>query len=70
MRIPVQERPFPPIIFCSSLAGKLNTAYGIPAIELLPGCEHISPPHQQNVIEHILVAEGAMEVYLNSAWKY
>lgn len=38
-------------------------------IELLPGCEHISPPHQPNVIEHVLVAEGSMEVFSNSAWK-
>jgi transcriptional regulator with XRE-family HTH domain len=38
-------------------------------IELLPGCEHISPPHQPNVIEHVLVAEGAMEVFSNSSWK-
>lgn len=38
-------------------------------IELLPGCEHISPPHQPNVIEHVLVAEGSMEVFSNSTWK-
>lgn len=38
-------------------------------IELLPGCEHISSPHQPNVVEHVLVAEGSMEVYSNSAWK-
>jgi quercetin dioxygenase-like cupin family protein len=38
-------------------------------IELLPGCEHISPPHQPNVVEHVLVVEGSMEVYSNSAWK-
>lgn len=38
-------------------------------IELLPGCEHISPPHQPNVIEHVLVAEGSMEVFSNSSWK-
>lgn len=38
-------------------------------IELLPGCEHRSLPHQPNVIEHVLVAEGSMEVFLNSTWK-
>lgn len=38
-------------------------------IELLPGCEHISPPHQPNVIEHVLVAEGSIEVFSNSTWK-
>lgn len=39
-------------------------------IELLPGCEHISPPHQPNVVEHLLVAEGSMEVFFNSHWKH
>lgn len=38
-------------------------------IELLPGCEHLSPPHQPNVIEHVLVAEGTMEVLVKSTWK-
>ncbi len=38
-------------------------------IELLPGCKHISPPHQPNIIEHVLVAEGSMEIFLNSSWK-
>lgn len=38
-------------------------------IELLPGCEHISLPHQTNVIEHVLVVEGTMELFLNSKWK-
>ncbi|MBA3239489.1 MAG: helix-turn-helix transcriptional regulator [Parachlamydiaceae bacterium] len=37
-------------------------------IELLPGCEHISSPHQPNVIEHVLVVEGSMEVFSNSHW--
>ena len=38
-------------------------------IELLPGCEHISPPHQPTVVEHVLVVEGTMEVFINSEWK-
>lgn len=38
-------------------------------IELLPSCEHISPPHQAKVIEHVLVAEGTMEVLTDSTWK-
>lgn len=38
-------------------------------LELLPGCEHISPPHQPNVIEHVLVTEGTMEVFSNSTWQ-
>ena len=29
----------------------------------------MSPPHQPNVIEHVLVAEGSMEVFSNSTWK-
>lgn len=38
-------------------------------IELLPSCEHLSPPHQPNTIEHVLVAEGSMEVFSDSHWK-
>ncbi len=38
-------------------------------IELLPGCEHISSPHKPGVIEHVLVAEGVIEVFLNNSWK-
>jgi len=38
-------------------------------IELLPSCEHLSPPHQRGVIEHIIVVEGKMEVLVNGAWK-
>ncbi|MCC2646663.1 MAG: ydcN [Rickettsiaceae bacterium] len=37
-------------------------------IELLPGCEHLSPPHKTGIIEHIMVAEGEMEVLLNGTW--
>ena len=39
-------------------------------IELLPGCEHISSPHQAHVIEHVLVVEGSIEVLSNSVWKW
>lgn len=38
-------------------------------IELLPGCEHLSPPHQKGVIEHIIVSEGKMEVLVKGKWK-
>ncbi len=38
-------------------------------IELLPSCEHISPPHQKGVVEHIIVSEGEMEVLINGKWK-
>jgi hypothetical protein len=34
-------------------------------IELLPGCEHLSPPHQAGVIEHVIVASGTVEVLVN-----
>ncbi len=37
-------------------------------IELLPGCEHLSDPHQQEVIEHIIVARGAIEVLIDGVW--
>lgn len=37
-------------------------------LDLLPGCEHLSPPHQLGVIEHILVAKGEMEVLIDNAW--
>lgn len=38
-------------------------------IELLPTCEHLSPPHQPGVIEHVVVAEGKMEVLVNGTWQ-
>lgn len=38
-------------------------------IELLPGCEHLSPPHKHGVIEHVIVVEGKMEVLIDGAWK-
>jgi len=37
-------------------------------IELLPGCEHLSPPHQRGVIEHIIVASGDIEVCVGGMW--
>jgi transcriptional regulator with XRE-family HTH domain len=38
-------------------------------IELLPGCEHLSPPHQHGVIEHVIVTEGKMEVLVDGKWQ-
>jgi transcriptional regulator with XRE-family HTH domain len=38
-------------------------------IELLSGCEHLSPPHKNGVIEHVIVVDGKMEVLVNSAWQ-
>lgn len=37
-------------------------------IDLLAGCEHLSPPHDDGVIEHIIVVEGQMEVLTNGKW--
>lgn len=38
-------------------------------IELLPGCEHLSTPHQTGVIEHVVITEGKMEVFVNDKWQ-
>ncbi len=37
-------------------------------IELLPGCEHISPAHQKGVIEHVIVSQGEIEVLVGGIW--
>ncbi|MDR3476977.1 MAG: cupin domain-containing protein [Gammaproteobacteria bacterium] len=39
-------------------------------IELLPACEHLSPPHKAGVIEHVVVVEGEMEVLVNGEWQH
>jgi transcriptional regulator with XRE-family HTH domain len=36
-------------------------------IELLPGCEHLSAPHQKGVIEHVIVSKGEIEIF-NGVW--
>jgi transcriptional regulator with XRE-family HTH domain len=38
-------------------------------IELLPGCEHLSPPHKHGVIEHVVVIEGSMDVLVDGTWR-
>ena len=38
-------------------------------IELLPGCEHLSPPHKHGVIEHVVVIAGSMEVLVDGSWR-
>lgn len=38
-------------------------------IELLPSCEHLSLPHKTGIIEHIIVAEGRMEVLIGKKWR-
>lgn len=37
-------------------------------IELLPGCEHLSPSHQKGVVEHVIVSSGEIEVFINDKW--
>jgi transcriptional regulator with XRE-family HTH domain len=37
-------------------------------IELLPGCEHLSPPHKQGVIEHVIITDGDIEVLVDGHW--
>lgn len=39
------------------------------SIKLLPTCEHLSPPHQSGVIEHVIVVDGKMEVLANGTWQ-
>ncbi len=46
-----------------------NLGFELFVIELLPGCEHLSPPHQEGVIEHIVVSQGEMEVLVNGCWQ-
>lgn len=38
-------------------------------IELEPGCEHLSPPHKQGVIEHVVVIEGDMDILVDGTWR-
>lgn len=45
-------------------------AFELFIIDLLPGCEHLSPPHKNGVIEHIVVVEGSIEVLVSGQWKY
>lgn len=39
-------------------------------IELMPGCEHQSVAHEPGTIEHIVVTQGSIEVYLKEKWHY
>ena len=38
-------------------------------IALLPGCIHLSPPHQNGVIEHVIPVSGSMEVLIHDTWR-
>lgn len=37
-------------------------------IELLPGCVHLSPPHQKGAIEHVIPIKGTIEVLVENVW--
>ncbi len=45
---------------------KLN--FEVFVLELLSGCEHLSPAHEKGVVEHIIVVEGKMEVLVDGNW--
>lgn len=38
-------------------------------IELLPDCEHLSPAHEEGVVEHIIVTDGKIEVLVEGNWQ-
>jgi len=38
-------------------------------LELLPGCEHLSPAHETGVIEHVVVIKGDIEILINGIWR-
>src|SRR5580704_14379765 len=38
-------------------------------IELLPGCEHLSPPHKHGVVEHVIVVDGTIDVLVDNDWQ-
>jgi len=42
-----------------------NKGFEIFTIELEPGCNHISPPHNDGVEEYIIVTEGKIEITIN-----
>ena len=37
-------------------------------IELLPGCTHLSQPHQEGVVEHVIPISGYVEVLAEEKW--
>lgn len=45
-----------------------NLGFEVFIIQLLPGCEHLSPPHENGVVEHVIVIEGEIEVLVNETW--
>jgi len=45
-----------------------NLGFEVFIIELLPGCTHLSPPHQKGVIEHVIPVLGSIEVLVQGQW--
>ena len=45
-----------------------NLGFEVFIIELLPGCAHLSPPHQKGVVEHIIPVTGPIEVLVQGEW--
>jgi XRE family transcriptional regulator, regulator of sulfur utilization len=39
-------------------------------IELMPGYEHLSLPHQWGVVEHVVVTKGEIEVLVGGNWHH
>jgi transcriptional regulator with XRE-family HTH domain len=46
-----------------------NLGFELFIIELLPGCTHLSPPHQKGVIEHVIPVLGYIEVLVQGQWR-
>ena len=46
-----------------------NLGFEVFIIELLPGCTHLSPPHQKGVIEHVIPVSGFIEVLVDERWR-
>lgn len=45
-----------------------NLRFEVFIIELLPGCTHLSPAHQQGTIEHVIPVSGIIEVLVHGQW--
>ena len=45
-----------------------NLGFEVFMIELLPGCIHLSPPHQKGTVEHVIPFSGTIEVMISNMW--
>lgn len=45
-----------------------NLGFEVFILELLPGCTHLSPSHQEGVIEHVIPVDGSIEVFVHGQW--